>query len=66
MKVGDLVRLPQGTYNHFKLSSYIAVLIKKVPRADRYEYDWIVMTGGRFLALGRQIEQNSEVISESR
>ena len=66
MKVGDLIRLPRGTYNHFKLKSYVATLVKKLPRSDSYEYDWLVITDSRYIALGRQIEQSAEVISESR
>ncbi len=66
MKVGDLIRLSRGAGNHFKLKSYVATLVKKLPREDSYEYDWLVMTDGRYIALGRQIEQSAEVISESR
>ena len=66
MKVGDLVRLSRGVGNHFNLKSYVALLAKKRPRVDSYDYDWIVLTDGRYIALGRQIEQSAEVISESR
>jgi len=65
MKVGDIIKLSQGPYNHFKLNSYIALLIEKVPRSDSLEYDWLVMTDGRLIELGRQIEQSAEIISES-
>jgi len=66
MKVGDLVRLSRGVGNHFNLKSYVATLVKKLPRDDSYEYDWLVMTDGRLIALGRQIEMSAELISESR
>lgn len=66
MKVGDLVRLSQGAVNHFNLKSYNAILIKKTPRSDSLEYDWLVMTDGRYIALGRQIENTAEIISASR
>ena len=66
MKVGDLIKLPIGTYNHFKLKSYVAMLVKKLPRSDGYMYDWLVLTDGRYIGLGRQIEQSAELISESR
>lgn len=67
MKVGDLIRLTSGPYNHFKLKSYVATLIKKLPRGDHYEYDWLVLADGKYITLGRQIEYNgAEVISESR
>ncbi len=66
MKVGDLVRLSHGAGNHFNLKSYVALLIQKLPRDDSYEYDWLVMTDGKCIALGRQIEQSAELISENR
>ncbi len=66
MKVGDLIKLPQGPRNHFGLELGVATLIKKLPRSDAYEYDWLVLTEGRFIQLGRQLEQSAEVISEGR
>lgn len=66
MQVGDLVRLSRGVGNHFDLESYVAILVKKRPRADSYEYDWIVLTDGRYIALGRQIEHCARILSESR
>ena len=66
MIAGDLISLPQGPYNHFNLKSYVAILVKKLPRDDSYEYDWLVLADGRYIALGRQIEQSAQVISESR
>ena len=66
MKAGDLIRLSRGPYNHFKLKSFVATLVKKLPRDDDYEYDWLVLTDGRYIELGRQIEQNAELLSESR
>ena len=64
MKVGSVVKLARGVYNHFGLESFIAVLIEKIPRKDNLEYDWLVMTDGRLIELGRQIEQSAEIISE--
>lgn len=66
MKAGDLIKLSRGPYNHFKLKSFIATLVKKLPRDDDYEYDWLVLADGRYIELGRQIEQNAELLSESR
>ena len=65
MKPGDLIKLSVGTYNHFKLKSYVAVLVKKLPRDDSYMYDWLVLTDGRYIALGRQIESSAELINEA-
>ena len=66
MKVGDLVTLPRGTRNHWGLPTGIALLLEKLPRNDRLEYDWRVLVDGRSIELGRQLEQSSEVLNESR
>ena len=66
MKVGDLIKLPDGCRNHWELPTGIAILIEKLPRADRLEYDWKVLVDGKYIELGRQIEQSSEVVNESR
>tara|TARA_Y100000310_G_scaffold157885_1_gene157341 strand:+ start:228 stop:428 length:201 start_codon:yes stop_codon:yes gene_type:complete len=66
MKVGDLVKLPRGTRNHWGLPTGIALLLEKLPRNDRLEYDWRVLVDGMSIELGRQLEQSSEVLNESR
>jgi hypothetical protein len=66
MKVGDVIKLSRGPYNHFKLSSYIVLLIEKLPRSDAHEYDWLVLADGHLIELGRQIEGSAEVLNESR
>ena len=66
MKVGDLITLSSGSRQHFKITSKTALLVKKLPRDDRYEYDWLVLADGRYIALGRQLESSAEVISEGR
>ena len=66
MKIGDLIKLSRGPYNHFNLKSFAAILVKKLPRDDDYEYDWLCLSDGRYITLGRQIEYTAEVISESR
>jgi len=63
MKVGDLIKLQSGTRNHWRLPTGVALLVEKLPRADELEYDWRVLVDGRYIELGRQIEQSSEVIS---
>jgi len=66
MKVGDLVKLPRGTRNHWGLPTGIALLLEKLPRNDRLEYDWRVLVDGMSIELGRQLEQSSQVLNESR
>ena len=63
MKVGDLIRLQSGTRNHWQLPTGVALLVEKLPRADELEYDWRVLVDGRYIELGRQIEESSEMIS---
>jgi len=66
MKAGDLVKLQRGTRNHWGLPTGIALLLEKLPRNDRLEYDWRVLVDGRSIELGRQLEQSSEVLNEAR
>ena len=66
MKVGDLIKLQSGTCAHWGLPTGIALLVKKMPRNDSLEYDWKVLVDGRYIELGRQVEQSSERINESR
>ena len=66
MKVGDLIKLQRGTRNHWGLPTGIALLVGKLPRNDRLEYDWKVFVDGKYIELGRQLEQSSEVLNERR
>ena len=66
MKVGDLVKLPPGARDVWGLPTGVALLVEKMPRNDRLEYDWRVFVDGRYIELGRQMEQSSELINESR
>jgi hypothetical protein len=66
MKIGDLIQLQSGTRRHWGLPTGVALLVAKLPRNDRLEYDWKVLVDGRYIELGRQLEQSSEVLNESR
>jgi hypothetical protein len=66
MKVGDLIQLQRGTRKHWNLPTGVALLVEKLPRNDRLEYDWKVLVDGRYIELGRQLEDSSEMLSESR
>ena len=63
MNIGDIVKLQSGTAKHWGLETGIALLVKKLPRKDELEYDWLVMVDDRFIELGRQLEQSAEVIN---
>lgn len=65
MKVGDLVRLPAGTSRHWDLSSPIGLLVEKLPREDKLEYDWKVLVDGQCIEFGRQIEESSTLVSHA-
>ena len=66
MKVGDLIRLPEATVSVWNLKNPIALLVDKLPRADKWEYDWKVFVDGRFIEFGRQIEDSGEVVCSIR
>ena len=67
MKVGDMIKLQSGTTRHWGLRTGVVVLMERLPREDALEYDWKVLTEtGRTIELGRQIENSSELINESR
>ena len=66
MKVGDLIQLQRGTRKHWDLPTGVALLVEKLPRNDRLEYDWKVLVDGRYIELGRQLEDSSELLSAGR
>ena len=55
--------LTNGPVYHFDLTNPVAVLVAKVPRSDYLEYGWLAFASGRFIRLGRQIEQSCEVLN---
>jgi len=63
VQVGDMILLTTGPVRHFDLTNPTAVLIAKVPRQDYLEYGWLAFASGRFIRLGRQIEQSCEVVN---
>ena len=66
MKVGDLIKLHSSTCTAWGLLTGVALLIQKLPRNDRLEYDWRVLVEGRCFKVGRQLEDSSELLSASR
>ena len=66
MLAGDLIKLAEGCRRHWGLPTGIALLVAKLPRNDRLEYDWRVLADGRYINLGRQLEGSSEVLNASR
>jgi len=65
VQVGDMILLTTGPVRHFGLTNPAAVLVAKVPRGDDLEYGWLAFASGRFIRLGRQIEQSCEVLNAS-
>ncbi len=63
MKVGDLVRLQQSTANCWGINREV-VLVEKVPTPDHpWDYAWnALVSDGRVIEFGRQIEHSSEVV----
>ncbi len=67
MKVGDLIQLSDGPMQFYDLPTGIAILAEKLPREDFLEYDWNIFVDGKFIVLGRLIEDSStKVLNESR
>ena len=66
MKVGDLIQLQRGTRKHWDLPTGVALLVEKLPRKDYLEYDWKVLVDGRYIELGRQLEDSSELLNAAR
>jgi hypothetical protein len=67
VKVGDLIRLQRATANIWNLETGVVILLKKLPREDGLEYDWLVLDEqGVLIEFGRQIECSSELINECR
>jgi len=66
MKVGDVIRIPSGARNAFKLKSDIAIVVGTVPREDVYPDDFEVMVDGIIHVMGHQLEDNAEVLNEGR
>mgnify|MGYP005745334643 FL=1 len=64
MKVGDLVRLQQATANCWGIQRNV-LLVEKVSTPEHpFEYAWnALVSDGRVIEFGRQIEHSSEVIS---
>ena len=63
MQVGDMIMLGSGPIHHFELTNPVAVLVSKISRPDYLEYAWLAFASGRFIRLGRQIEESCEVLS---
>ena len=64
MKVGNLVRLQQATANCWGIQRNV-LLVEKVSTPEHpFEYAWnALVSDGRVIEFGRQIETSSEVIS---
>lgn len=63
MKVGDLVRLQQATANCWGIQRNV-LLVEKVSTPEHpFEYAWnALVSDGRVIEFGRQIEHSSEVV----
>ena len=64
MKVGNLIRLQQATANCWGIQRNV-LLVEKVSTPEHpFEYAWnALVSDGRVIEFGRQIETSSEVIS---
>ena len=63
MKVGDLVRLQQATANCWGINREIILVEKTKQEWHPWEYSWnALVSDGRIIEFGRQIEHSSEVV----
>jgi len=67
MKVGDVVRIPAGARDAFRMRSDVGMIVGKIPRKDKYPDDLEVLVDGIIHALGFQIKVDPlfKVISEA-
>jgi hypothetical protein len=67
MKVGDVIRIPAGARQAFRMKSDIGMIVGMIPREDKYPDDLEVLVDGIVHAMGFQVKVDplAEVISEA-
>ena len=67
MKVGDIIRIPAGARQAFRMKAGVGLIVGKIPRDDKYPDDLEVLVDGIIHALGFQIKADPlfKVISEA-
>jgi len=63
MKVGDVIRIPSGARQAFRMKSKVGMIVGTIPRDDKYPDDLEVLVDGIIHAMGFQMK--AEVLSES-
>ena len=63
MKVGDVIRIPNGAVQAFELDSDIGMVVDLIPLEDHYPSDWEILVDGALHHMGFQLSE-TEVISE--
>ena len=62
MKVGDVIRIPAGARQAFRMKSDVGLIVGTTPRDDKYPDDLEVLVDGIIHAMGFQMK--TEVLSE--
>ncbi len=67
MKVGDVIRIPAGARQAFRMKSDIGMIVGMIPRDDKYTDDLEVLVDGIIHAMGFQVKVDplAEVLSEA-
>ena len=68
MKIGDVIRIPAGARQAFRMRNDVGMIVGMIPRDDKYPDDLEVLVDGIVHALWFQIKVDPlfEVISETR
>tara|TARA_R110002060_G_scaffold4017_2_gene6250 strand:- start:264 stop:458 length:195 start_codon:yes stop_codon:yes gene_type:complete len=64
MKIGDVIRIPAGAHQAFRMKSDVGMIVGTIPRDDKYPDDLEVLVDGIIHAMGFQMK--TEVLSEGR
>ncbi len=66
MKARDVIRMPKGTRSESMLQSEFPIIVRRIQRVDNNPYDFEVLADCFIHAMGFQLQDNTEVASESR
>jgi hypothetical protein len=64
VKVGDVIRIPAGARQAFRMNSGVGMIVGTIPRDDKYPDDLEVLVDGIIHAMGFQMK--TEVLNEGR
>jgi|TARA_E500000331_G_C16963813_1_gene586172 hypothetical protein len=60
MKPGDVIRIPKGARDAFRIRSEVGIVVGSISREDQYPEDLEILADGIVHAMGFQIMSNPE------